>query len=112
MKSYALTRQAQARLREIFCHTRKHWGRAQVQQYKENLLARLDQLCAGDPLHPRSCSALTAQTAEVENLFYFMEGRHYIIYLDVGEQLQVIDFVHGSRDLPVILQEIQAGLLK
>ncbi len=111
MKTYTLTRQAQARIREIFRNTRNRWGLAQAEKYKANLLARLVQLCSGDPPHPRPCDALVPQTIEVSNLVYYLEGRHYIIYLELEDYLQVIDFVYSGRNLEAILEEIQAGLL-
>ena len=112
MKTYTLTHQAEVRVREIFRTTRERWGQAQATKYKANLLSRLDHLCSGAPPHGRPCDALVPHTIEAANLFYYLEGRHYIIFVDLPDKLEVIDFVYSGRDLEAILDEIQAGLLK
>jgi hypothetical protein len=42
----------------------------------------------------------------VTDLEYYREGRHYIIYRNTAAGLYVLDFVHSSRDLESIIQDL------
>lgn len=41
-----------------------------------------------------------------DQLRYSIVGRHYLIYRDTGGELQVIDFIHGARDLETLMQTL------
>jgi toxin ParE1/3/4 len=40
------------------------------------------------------------------DLEYYREGRHYIIYRNTSDGIFVLDFIHGSRNLEIIRQEL------
>jgi len=40
------------------------------------------------------------------DLEYYWQGWHYIIYRNNDEALLVVDFIHGTRDLEVIIQDL------
>ena len=41
----------------------------------------------------------------MNDLEYYRQGRHYIIYWNTDDELLVVDFVHGSRNLEGIIQQ-------
>ncbi|WP_370296469.1 hypothetical protein [Poseidonocella sp. HB161398] len=52
-------------------------GDAQAERFANQLIARLEALAAGQPLHPRPCSALLSEGRRAPGLGYVREGRHY-----------------------------------
>ncbi|MGD8497634.1 MAG: type II toxin-antitoxin system RelE/ParE family toxin [Chromatiales bacterium] len=106
MKSFRLTPQAEARLTEIALWTIDRFGVDQARRYERDLIDRLHTLASGDPPHGKSCSTLVSGGHPVANLYYYRQGQHYIIYRDSPALLIVIDFLHGSRNLPRILEDL------
>ena len=51
-------------------------------------------------------NVLISGKSNVIDLEYHHEGRHYIIYRNTAAGLYVLDFVHSSRDLESIIQEL------
>ncbi len=106
MKPFRLTPQAEARLTDIALWTVNQFGVDQARRYERELIHRLKALASGDPPHGRPCGLLVPVRNSDSDLYYYRQGRHYIIYRNTPTQLIVIDFVHGSRDLPSILEEL------
>ena len=102
MKPFRLTPQAEARLTDIALWTINQFGVDQVRCYERELIDRLKALASGDPPHGRPCGLLVPGRNS-DDLYYYRQGQHYIVYRDTPALLTVIDFVHGSRDLPGIL---------
>ena len=105
MKPFRLTPQAEARLTDIALWTVSQFGIDQARRYERELIDRLKALASGNPPHGRSCSLLVPGRDSDDELYYYRQGRHYIVYRDTPKLLIVVDFVHGSRDLPRILEE-------
>ncbi len=42
----------------------------------------------------------------MNDLEYYRQGRHYIIYRNTDDELLVVDFAHGSRNLDAIIQDL------
>jgi plasmid stabilization system protein ParE len=106
VKSFRLTPQAEARLTEIALWTIDRFGVDQARLYERDLIDRLHALASGDPPHGKSCTALVSGGRSVADLYYYRQGQHYIIYRDSPTLLIVVDFVHGSRNLPRILEDL------
>jgi len=106
MRGYRLTRQAEQTLEDILSWTIEHFGIEQAERYKDQLISRLAALAANEPPHGRSCNGLLAGQRDVIDLEYYREGRHYIIYRNTFDEILVLEFVHGSRDLASILDEL------
>lgn len=106
MKPFRLTRQAEARLADIALWTVDSFGVDQARRYERELINRLKALASGNPPHGRPCGLLIPGEDSGDDLYYYQQGRHYIVYRDTPELLIVVDFVHGSRDLPRILEEL------
>ena len=106
MRSYRLSSQAEQTLEEIIGWTIDHFGIDQAINYKDRLTARLFSLAIDEVPHGRSCDILLAGKRDVSDLEYYREGRHYIIYRNTDDGIWVVDFVHGSRNLEVIIEEL------
>ncbi len=106
MKAIRLTIRARTRLEEIAGWTLDRFGPAQAEKYEKQLLARLKALASGHPPHGRSCSLLVPSRGDVADLKYLRESGHYIIFRDRRDALDIIDFIHGARNLENILASL------
>ena len=106
MRSYRLSSQAEQALEEVIGWTIDHFGIEQAINYKDRLTARLVSLVVDEVPHGRSCDVLLAGKRHVSDLEYYREGRHYIIYRNTDNGIWVVDFVHGSRNLEVIIEDL------
>ena len=106
MKPFRLTRQAEARLTDIALWTVNQFGVDQARRYERELTDRLKALASGNPPHGRPCALLVPGKDSDDDLHYYRQGRHYIVYRDTPELLIVVDFVHGSRDLPRVIEDL------
>ncbi|TCO75501.1 type II toxin-antitoxin system RelE/ParE family toxin [Chromatocurvus halotolerans] len=106
MRGYRLTPQAERTLEAIILWTIENFGIDQAESYKNQLINRLSALAADELPHGISCNSLLAGEREVDDLEYYREGRHFIIYRNTKGGLLVLDFIHGSRNLPAILAEL------
>jgi plasmid stabilization system protein ParE len=107
---YRLSPQAEQSLEEIIGWTIDHFGIEQAAKYKDQLISRLSALAAGDMPQGRSCNSLLEGRRDAADLEYYREGRHFIIYRNTSEEILVLDFVHGSRDLTGILDELSVQI--
>ncbi|EAQ98797.1 type II toxin-antitoxin system RelE/ParE family toxin [Congregibacter litoralis] len=106
MRGYRLSPQAEQTLEDVISWTIEHFGVGQAERYKDQLISRLAELAANEMPHGLTCSGLLAGQRDVVDLEYYREGRHYIIYRNTFDEILVLDFVHGSRDLKAILDEL------
>ena len=108
MRSYRLSFQAEQTLENIIGWTIDHFGLDQAVTYKNRLITRLASLAVDEVPHGRPCNSLLSDKRNAVDLEYYREGRHYIIYRNTTDGIFVLDFVHGSRDLGAILNELNA----
>ncbi|MBV1915059.1 MAG: type II toxin-antitoxin system RelE/ParE family toxin [Pseudomonadales bacterium] len=106
MRPYRLSPQAEQTLEEIIGWTIDQFGIDQAERYKNQLIERLSSLGNDELPHGKPCNILLAETRDVGDLEYYREGRHYIVYRNTGDGIFVLDFVHGSRHLEAILEEL------
>jgi len=106
MRGYRLSRQAEQTLEDIIGWTIDQFGIEQAVKYKNQLIKRLTSLAVNDILHGQSCNALLSSKRNAIDLEYYREGQHFIIYRNTGDGIFVLDFVHGSRDLESIIQDL------
>jgi toxin ParE1/3/4 len=60
----------------------------------------------GETPHGKPCNQLVSEVLDLNDLEYYKQGQHYIIFRVTESELLVIVFVHGSRNLEAILQEL------
>ena len=106
MKPLRLTPQAHKRLSEIARWTIVHFGHKHAATYERDLINRLNALARGDLPKGRPCTALFPDRPDITDLYFIHEGAHFIIYWETPEEIRVLDFVHGSRNLEAILNDL------
>ena len=106
MKEVKLTRRAEHRLKEIAVWTISRFGPAQAEKYEGQLIERLHALALGKIPRGRSCELLLQGLTEATGLRYVQVGGHFIIYREAGDEIQVIDFVHGARDIEGLVDDL------
>jgi plasmid stabilization system protein ParE len=107
VKTVQLTRRAAHRLEEIAAWTIARFGLAQAKKYEQQLIERLNALANGELPRGRPCDLLVQGLTEAAGLHYIRAGGHIVIYRETEDQIQVIDFVHGARDVEAILKELR-----
>ncbi len=106
MRTYRLTLQAEQTLVDIIGWTIDQFGIEQAIKYKELLENRLSSLASGKAPHGKPCNLLVSGLLDMNDLEYYRQGRHYIIYRNTDDELLVVDFIHGSRNLEAIIQNL------
>jgi toxin ParE1/3/4 len=106
MRTYRLSLQAEQTLENIIGWTIDQFGIEQAIKYKELLENRLSSLASGKAPHGKPCNLLVSGLLDINDLEYYRQGRHYIIYRNTDNELLVVDFVHGSRNLEAIIQDL------
>lgn len=106
MRTYRLSLQAEQALEDIIGWTIDQFGIEQAIKYKELLENRLSSLASGKAPHGKPCNLLVSGLLDISDLEYYRQGRHYIIYRNTDDALLVVDFVHGSRNLEAIIQDL------
>ena len=106
MRSYRLSPQAEQTLEDIIGWTIDNFGLNQAIKYKNQLIYRLSSLALKELPNGRSCDILLTGIRQTDDLEYYREGRHYIIYRNATDGIFVVDFVHSSRNLEAIIQEL------
>jgi len=94
-------------LTEIAIWTIERFGVDQALRYESALLSRLESLAAGEPPHGRRCDVFLPVGPPNSDLWYYQEGRHYIVYQNSTDVLTVLDFVHGARDFSRVLEDLE-----
>ena len=91
---------------EIIGWTFDQFGVEQAVRYKDKLISQLSALAADEVPHGKPCNILLAGKRPAVDLEYYREGRHFIIYQNTSKGIFVLDFVHGSRDLEAITEDL------
>lgn len=101
MPSYVLSSEAQQDLRDINSYTGEKWGKAQADNYLDQLSMRFTQL-AENPYIGRERPELLKGCRSV------VEGKHLILYR-IQEQtgIEIIAIPHCSRDIMHYMSNIK-----
>ena len=92
MPKYYLTNDAENDLREILEYTLNQWGVEQVLAYRNILESRLRTL-AKFPTIGRNNINLPSE------IFYIVEGKHYLFYRIVNDEIEVLRILHSKMDI-------------
>ena len=99
MKDIKVSPAAEARLTEILTYSIERWGLARAEAYKDQLLERVRSIARGELPHPRPCEVLMQGERDAAGLCYCHEGGHFIVLRETATRLEVVEFIHQSRDL-------------
>jgi toxin ParE1/3/4 len=97
MKPFSLSFRAETSLDQIGAYSRENFGKARGQAYVAALLDRCRAIASGR-LPTRYCRDVFAPSLRAE-LRYTRSGRHFIIFLETPDEIQIIDFIHQSADI-------------
>ncbi len=91
MKGFSLTKQAKQDLKEIWHYTDKKWGEEQADSYTTDLKQCCKDLCANP--------SLARPLYNVHNsLRVYCYKHHYMFFLEQGNELLFIAFLHEKMD--------------
>lgn len=106
MKTWRLTLHAEQRITDIALWTTGRFGRRQAILYQDELIDRLNRLARGEPPHARPCDILMQGRPSAKGLTYARQGQHFIIMRETAGQIDVLDFLHVSADLPTHITKL------
>ena len=112
MKDIKVSPAAEAALTDILHYSIESWGPAQTEKYKALLLERVRSVARREPPHPRPCEILMQGKRDAAGLCYCKAGRHFIILRETATRINVVDFIHESRDLERLIESLAGGTLK
>ncbi len=97
-KPWRLTRQAEAALVDIALWTLETFGPRQAEAYEADLIDRCEAIARGEA--PWQDCRKVIDPRLPEGLRFTRCGAHLIVFIDDSEQIIIVDFLHGRRDLP------------
>jgi plasmid stabilization system protein ParE len=103
-RRWRLTPRAEDALTEIALWTIRRFGTAQADRYEAELISRCEALARGE-IEGQDCSILAGEGAE--GLRFVRAGRHYVVYVEIADEVVVLDLVHGRADLPRHLKALR-----
>ena len=104
VKPWRLTSLAETSLREIATWTIDSFGPQQAKAYEDALVEQCEAIASGTA-HARSCRDVIDAGLPGELLFT-RSGMHLVVFVDLGAQVVIVDFLHVQRDLPRRLADI------
>tara|TARA_R110001592_G_C13088740_1_gene743256 strand:- start:790 stop:1098 length:309 start_codon:yes stop_codon:yes gene_type:complete len=93
---------AEQDLVDIWLYTFKEWGEQQADKYLDELDASI-QLLADQPLICRERTELEPPVR------IHHEGHHLIVYLTLGDDINLVRVLHESMDIDSHLEDSEAG---
>jgi toxin ParE1/3/4 len=97
-KPWRLTRRAESSLVGIARWTLETFGPRQAEAYEADLIARCAAISAGEA-PSLDCRRLIDPDLP-EDLRFTRAGQHFIVFVELPEQVIVIDVLHSRSDLP------------
>ncbi len=99
MKDIKVSPEAEVSLADILEYSIERWGLSRAEDYKDELLKRVRSVARSELPHPRPCVVLMLGKRDAAGLCYCREGAHFIILRETATCLEVVEFIHESRDL-------------
>ena len=97
-KPWRLTRAADRSLIDIAIWTVETFGPRQAAAYEEDLIAVCRNIAAG-MAQSQDCRRIIDPDLN-EDLRFARAGQHFVVFVEVAEQVIIIDFLHSRSDLP------------
>lgn len=103
-RTWRLTRQAEQSLVDIALWTFETFGPVQAAKYEQELVTRCQVIADGHAV-TQSCAALIEQAGD--DLRFTRAGEHFVVFLEGPQQVIIVDFLHGRRDLQQWTRRLQ-----
>ena len=97
-KPWRLTRQAERSLVEIARWTFQTFGPRQAEAYEADLITRCAAIAAGGA-PSQDCRRLIDPDL-AEDLRFTRAGQHFIVFVEMADQVVIVDVLHSRSDLP------------
>ncbi len=97
MKELELSPRAERSLSNISTFSREHYGNARGRRNVVDMLKRCRQVAAGRLSH-QSCRDFFADDLN-EDLRFVRTGSHFAVFVDRGNRILIVDFLHQSADI-------------
>lgn len=97
-KPWRLTRQAERSLVEIARWTFQTFRPRQAEAYEADLIACCAAIAAGEA-QSQDCRRLVDPDL-AEDLRFTRAGQHFIVFVDMPDQVIIVDVLHSWSDLP------------
>jgi toxin ParE1/3/4 len=104
-RNWRLTRRAEQSLVDIALWTFETFGPAQADAYEAELIERCQAIADGRVV-TQGCAVL-AEGMSDETLRFARAGEHFVVFLDDGDEVVVLDFLHGRSDLARRVREVE-----
>ena len=96
MKVIVLSPRAERSLDDVLTYSRQHFGDARAKRYATGLLDRCRMVAKGHL--PHQCCREFFATDLREDLRFVRAGQHFVIFIDRGTRIMIVDFLHQSAD--------------
>ncbi len=106
MKDIKISPAAEAALADILEYSIERWGPARAEEYKIQLLERVRSVARDELPHPKPCQVLMQGRRDAAGLCYCREGGHVIILRETATRIEVVEFIHQSRDLERLIDRL------
>jgi plasmid stabilization system protein ParE len=103
-RAWRLTSRAEKSLQDIAAWTVDNFGPQQAKAYEDSLVKQCEAIASG-PAHPRSCRKVIDSSLPDE-LHFIRSGMHLMVFVDLGPEIVIADFLHVQRDLPRRLTDV------
>ncbi|GHC57570.1 type II toxin-antitoxin system RelE/ParE family toxin [Neogemmobacter tilapiae] len=97
MKPLNFSPRSERALEKIALWSAENFGVARARRYSADLLAACNRITRNEARW-RYCRDVFAPRLHAE-LRFTRSGRHFIIFLDTPDEIQIIDFIHQSADI-------------
>ena len=104
VKPWRLTSRAEKTLQDIAVWTVDNFGPQQAKVYEDNLVEQCEAVASG-AAQPHSCQKVIDSSLPDELLF-IRSGMHLVVFVDLGAEIVIVDFLHVQRDLPRRLADV------
>jgi toxin ParE1/3/4 len=92
-----LTPRASSAIEKILTWTRSEWGPQQAISYRRILGQAIADLAMGKGVS-QSCRSAFAEELRAD-LRFIRAGRHFVVFVQKPNQLEILDILHQSADL-------------
>ncbi|MDP2697287.1 type II toxin-antitoxin system RelE/ParE family toxin [Thalassospira sp.] len=103
-KRWRLTQHAEAALKAIAIWTEDTFGPRQAIAYENDIINRCRAI-ANNTAPSQDCSILISAQSP-GTLRFTRSGQHFIIYLDQGDTIIILDFLHSQSNLPAKINDL------
>jgi toxin ParE1/3/4 len=97
VKAIELSPRAERSLDDILTYSRARFGDPRARRYAKGLMDRCRMVAKGHLVH-QSCRSFFAEDLH-EDLRFIRAGQHFVVFIERGNRIVIVDFLHQSADI-------------